>query len=104
MSLRGVIVRDRRGAQQAGHLEPAALVRAVRWRDRAGASTVAAVRLQAPARPARGGVRGATNRSTAAPVSTATGAADGGRCVACSLPALLVKVRRCPGATPRQDG
>src|SRR6267143_6215197 len=101
---RGIIVCHRRGAQQTGHLEPAALVRALRWRDRARASTVAAVRLQAPASAARGWVRGITNRSAAAPLSTETGAAHGARRMARSLPALLVKARRCLGATLGQDG
>src|SRR5213593_5051113 len=35
---------------------------------------------------------------------TETGAAHGARRMARSLPALLVKARRCPGATPGQDG
>src|SRR3954462_8334495 len=101
---RGISVRHRRGAQPAGHPEPAALVRALRWRARARASTVAAVRLQAPARAARGRVRGITNRSAAAPLSPETGATHGARRMARSLPALLVKARRCPGATLGKDG
>src|SRR5438093_2952113 len=36
--------------------------------------------------------------------STVTGAAHGARRLAPSLPALLVKARRCPGATLGQDG
>src|SRR3546814_2165560 len=43
-------------------------------------------------------------RSAAAPLSTETGAAYGARRMARSLPALLVKARRCPGATLGQDG
>src|SRR5437588_8769078 len=101
---RGIFVCHRRGAEPAGHPEPAALVRALGGRDRAQASTVAAVRLQAPASAARGRVRGIANRSAAAPLSAETGAAHGARRMARSLPALLVKARRCPGATPGQDG
>src|SRR5580698_5695423 len=101
---RGIIVCGRRGAQPAGHLEPAALVRALGGRDRARASAVAALGLQAPARAAGGGVRGFANRSAAAPLSPAAGAAQGARRLAGSLPALLVEARRCPGATPEQDG
>src|SRR5580692_3512916 len=102
---RGIIlVCRRRGAQQTGHLEPAALVRKLGGRDRAGASTVAALRLQAPARAARGWLRGVTNRSAAAPLSTATGAAHGARRLARPLPALLDQARRCPGTTPEHHG
>src|SRR5438477_3592020 len=92
---RGIIVRHRRGAQPTGHLEPAALVRELRGRDRARASTVAAVRLQAPARAARGWLRGVANRGAATPLSTATGAAHGARRLARPLPALLVEACRC---------
>src|SRR5205085_11552233 len=100
---RGILVRHRCGAQSARHLEPAALVRALRRRDRARASAVAAVRLEAPARAPRSRVRGVADRSAAAPLSTAAGAAHGARRMARSLPPLLVKARRCPGATPRED-
>src|SRR5450755_3731829 len=96
---RGIVVRHRRGAQPAGHLEPAALVRALRGRARARASPVATVRLQAPAGVARSWVRGVTNRSAAAPLSPEAGAAHGARRLARSLPALLDKAPRRPRAT-----
>src|SRR5256885_16994463 len=99
---RGIFVCHRRGAQPSGHPRPAALVGALGGRDRAQASAVAAVRLQAPARAARGRVRRITNRSAAAPLSAETGAADGARRLARSLPALLVEARRRPGTTPRE--
>src|ERR1041384_4027717 len=100
----GDLVRRRRGAPSTGHPEPAALLGALGGRDRAQASTLAAVRLQAPARAARGGVRGITHRSAAAPLSPATGAAEGARRLAGSLPALLVEARRCPREAPGKDG
>src|SRR5580692_6614207 len=100
----GIRVRHRRGAQPAGHLEPAALLRAFRGRARARAATVTAVRLQTPAGAARGWVRGITHRSAAAPLSPETGAAHGARRLADSLPAVLVEARRRPGATFGSDG
>src|SRR5437870_48341 len=84
------VVRHRRRAQPAGHLEPAALVRALRRRARAQASTLAAIRLQAFARAARCRVRGIANRSAETRLPTQTGAAHGARRMAHSLPPLLV--------------
>src|SRR5689334_6783530 len=101
---RGIVVCHRRRAQQTGHFESPAFVRAIGGRDRKRASAVAAVRLQAPARAARGWVRGITNRGAAASLSAETGAAHGARRVARSFPALLVEARRCPGTTLGQDG
>src|SRR6185436_4662737 len=100
---RGIVLRHRRRAQSTGHSQPAALVRALRRRDRAEAAAVAALRLQAPARAARGGVRGIAHRGAAAPLSTETGAAHGARRMARTLPALLVEARRRPRATLGQD-
>src|SRR5690348_10069397 len=101
---RGLFIRHRRRAQSTGHPEPAARVRALRGRDRARAAAVAALRLQAPARAARGGLRGITHRRTAPPLSIETRAADGARRLARPLPSLLVEAHRCSGATPGQNG
>src|SRR5207253_3827781 len=101
---RGIVVRRRRRAQPTGDPEPPALLGALRGRDRARAAPAAAVRLQAPARAARGGVRAFTNRSAAAPLSPETGAAHGARRMARPLPTVLVQAPRRPGAAPGRDG
>jgi hypothetical protein len=50
------------------------------------------------------GVRGITNGSAAAPLSSEPGAAHGTGRLARSLPALLVEARGCPGETPGPHG
>src|SRR5215470_15483689 len=103
MCRHGIVVCDRCGAESAGDPEPARLLRALGGRDRARARRVPAVRLQAPAGPARGGIRGIPNRGAAPPLSTAPGAVQGARRVAHHVPAVLGKARRCPGTTPGKD-
>src|SRR5215217_9429074 len=68
-----------RGAEQASHPQPAALVRTLGGRARARASTVAAVGFQAPASAAGCGVRRIAHRSAASSLSLETGAAHGAR-------------------------
>src|SRR5579872_739427 len=100
----GINVWDRRGAESARHSEPAVVLGTRRWRDRARASALSAVGLQASARAARGRVRGIESRSPAAVVSTPTGAAHGARCLDRAVPPPLVEARRWPEAIPGQDG
>src|SRR5262249_40033625 len=100
----GIIVRHHRRAQQAGHPEPAALVRALRRGDRGRARPVAALGLEAPAGTQGRGIRGIANRSAATPLSPEAGAAHGARRVARSVPPLLVEAFRRPRAAPGQDG
>src|SRR5579862_5771803 len=73
----GVGLRNHRRAKPPRDPEPAGVVRAVCRRDRTSPSNGAADRLEAPARPARGGVRGITDGSPAAAVSSEPRAAHG---------------------------
>src|SRR5579871_4506213 len=100
----GVRVRRPRRAEPPRHLEPARLLRAVGPRDRETAADGAADRLQALARAARDRLRRVARRRAAAPLPDPTGAADGDRCLARPLSALLVDARRPVGAPPRSDG
>src|SRR5215217_2300914 len=97
-SLHGVIVRNPRGAEPADHPESAGVVRVLGQRARAPAAAVPDLRVQAPARAARGRLRRGARRSPAARLSTPARAAHGGGRLAGALPALLDGPRRCARA------
>src|SRR5439155_11879039 len=60
---RGICLRHHCGAEPPRDLEPPGLVPTSGWRDRASASYAAADRVKAPARAARGRIRGIHGRS-----------------------------------------
>src|SRR5277367_3575891 len=100
----GVCVRNHCGAEPPRNIEPPGLVPTVGGRDRASASYAAADRLKAPASAARGRFCGIHGGRTAPPVPAETGTASGGRCLAGSVPPVLVRSRGCSRTAPRPYG
>src|SRR5580692_2015609 len=93
--LRGVYqeygsVRNHCGAEPPRDPEPAGLVGTVGGRDRASTWDAAADRVKAPAGAARGGFRGIHGGRTAASVPVETWTISGVRCLAGSVPPVLV--------------
>ena len=101
---RGICVRHRRRAEPAGHLEPAGVVGALRRRDRAPPAHAADLGLQAPARAARGRVRGSHSGRAAPSLPAETGTASRGGFLAGPVPPVLVRARGCARAPPRPHG
>jgi len=100
----GICVRNHCGAEPPRDIEPPGLVPAVGWRDRASASYAAADRVKAPASAARGRFRGIHGGRTAPSLSTETRTVSGGRCLADSVPPVLVRSCRCSRTPPRPHG
>src|SRR5262249_31759347 len=100
----GVRLRSARRAEPPRDPEAAVLVRAVGRRDRAPAAHAAADCVEAPARAARGRVRGGHGGRAAPPLPLATRAASGSGGLAGSVPALLVRAPGCPRTPPRPHG
>src|SRR5258706_994615 len=100
----GICVRNHCGAEPPRDIEPPRLVPTVGWRDRASASYAAAHRVKAPASAARGRYRGIHGGRTAPSLPTEARATSGGRCLAGSVPPVLVRSRRCSRAPPRPHG
>src|SRR6516162_4867660 len=73
----GIRVRNHCGAESPRDTEPAGLVSAVRWRDRAPASYDPADRVQAPAGTARRRFRGVYRGCTAPSLPTEAGTIRG---------------------------
>src|SRR5262249_53095340 len=97
----GDCLRHHRGAEPPRDPEPAGLVRPVGRRDRTSTRDGAAGRVEAPAGAARGRRRG-IDRGRATPCLPAeAGTAAGDRRLARAVPAVLVRARRRPRATPR---
>src|SRR5579872_7147066 len=90
---RGIRVRDYRGAEPPGDIEPPGRVTTVGWRDRASASYAAADCVQAPASPTRCRFCGVDGGRTAPSVPSETRTTSGDRRLAGSLPAILVRAR-----------
>src|SRR5947199_522875 len=101
---RGIGVRNHCGAEPPRDIEPPGLVPTVGGRDRASASYAAADRVKAPARAARGRFRGIHGGRTAPPLPTESGTTSGGRCLAGSVPSVLVRSRGCSRTPPRPHG
>src|SRR5438034_3327509 len=101
---RGICVRSHCGAEPPRDIEPPGLVPTVGGRDRATASYAAADRVKAPARAARGRFREIHGGRTAPPLPTESGTTSGDRCLAGSVPSVLVRSRGCSRTPPRPHG
>src|SRR5438552_5179881 len=100
----GIGVRNHCGAEPPRDIEPPGLVPTVGGRDRASASYAAADRVKAPARAARVRFRGIHGGRTAPHLPTDSGTTPGGRCLAGSVPPVLVRSRGCSRTPPRPHG
>src|SRR5882762_1743020 len=100
----GICVRDHCGAEPPRDIEPPGLVTTVGWRDRASTSHAATDRVKAPASAARGRFRGIHGGCTAPSLPAETGTTSGGRCLAGSVPSVLVRSRGCSRTPPRPNG
>ena len=100
----GICVRDHCGAEPPRDIEPPGLVTAVGGRDRASASYAAADRVKAPASAARCRFRGIHGGRTAPSLPAETGTTSGDRCLAGSVPPVLVRSRGCSRTPPRPHG
>src|SRR5438477_2842009 len=100
----GIGVRNHCGAEPPCDIEPPGLVTTVGGRDRASTSYAAADRVKAPASAARGRFRGIHSGRTAPSLPAEAGTTSGGRCLAGSVPPVLVRSRRCSRTPPRPHG
>src|ERR1700674_5573983 len=100
----GICIRNHRGAESPRDIEPSGLVTTVGGRDRASASYAAADRVKASASAARGRFRGIHGGRPAPSLPAETWATSGGRCLAGSVPSVLVRSRRCSRAPPGRHG
>src|ERR1700689_1477330 len=91
----GIRIRNHCGAEPPGDPDAPGLIRAVGGGDRAPTSHDAADRIQAPARAARGRVRGVYRGRTAPSLSAQTRTLPGSGCLAGSIPPVLVRARGC---------
>src|ERR1051326_1841508 len=100
----GVCFRNHCGAEPPRDIEPPGLVTTVRGRDRASASYAAADRVQAPASAARGRFRRVHRGRTASSLPTEARTASGDRCLAGSVPPVLVRSRGRSRTPPGPHG
>src|SRR5438128_5942414 len=100
----GICVRNHCGAEPPRDIEPPGLVTTVSWRDRASASYAAADCVKAPASAARGRFRRIHGGRTAPSLPAETRTTSGGRCLAGSVPSVLVRSCRCSRTPPRPHG
>src|SRR5262249_14768650 len=100
----GICVRNHCRAEPPRDIEPPGLVTTVSWRDRASASNHAADRVKAPASAARSRVRRIHGGRTAPSLPAESRRISGGRCLAGSVPSVLVRSRRCSRTPPRPHG
>src|SRR5579863_960314 len=100
----GICIRNHRGAEPPGDTEPAGLVPTLGGRDRASTSYVAADRVQTPASTARRRFRGIHGGRTAPSLPAETWTISGGRCLAGSVPPVLVGPHRCSRTPPQPHG
>src|ERR1700682_1920505 len=100
----GICVRNHCGAEPPRDNEPPGLVTTVGWRDRASAPHAAAHRVKAPASAARGRFCGIHGGRTAPSLPAETRTTSGDRCLAGSVPSVLVRSRRCSRTPPRPHG
>src|SRR4029077_14966840 len=87
----GICLRNHCGAEPPRDTEPPGLVTTVGWRDRAPASYAATDRAQAPARAARGRLRGIHGGRTAPSLPAEARTISGGGCLGGSVPPVLVR-------------
>src|SRR5262249_2013962 len=100
----GKCVRNHCGAEPPRDIEPPGLVPTVGWRDRASTSYAAADRVKAPASAARGRFRRIHGGRTAPSLPAEARTASGGRCLAGSVPSVVVRSRGCSRTPPRPHG
>src|SRR5438270_665616 len=100
----GICVRHHCGADPPRDIEPPGLVTTVGWRDRESTSYAAADCVKAPAGAARGGFRGIHGGRTASSLPAKIRTPSGGRCLAGSVPSVLVRSRGCSRTPPRPHG
>src|SRR6266404_6548888 len=100
----GICVRNHCGAEPPRDTEPPGLVTTVGGRDRASTSYAAADRVKAPASAARGRFRGIYGGRTAPSLPAETRTTSAGRCLAGSVPTLLVRSPGCSRTPPRPHG
>src|SRR5580692_4920667 len=100
----GICIRNHCGAEPPRDIESSGLLAAVGWRDRASSSYVAADRVKAPARAARGRFRRIHGGRTAPSLPAQTRTTSGGGYVVGSVPPVLVRSRRCSRTLPRPHG
>src|SRR5262249_18673534 len=100
----GICLRNHRRAEPPRDIEPAGLVGAVGRRNRTSPWHGAAGRLEAPARTARGRLRGVDGGCTASPVPAETGTTPGGGCLAHAIPSVLVRAPGRARASSRPHG
>src|SRR2546426_6330880 len=101
---RGICVRNHCGAEPPRDIETPGLVPTVGGRDRASASYAAADRVKAPASAARGRFRRIHGGRTAPSLPAEARTTSGDRCLAGSVPSVLVRSRRCSRTPPRPRG
>src|ERR1700722_12896538 len=97
----GICLRNHCGAEPPRDIEPPGFVATVGWRDRASTAYDAADRVQALASAARGRFRRIHGGRTAPSLPAETRAASGDRCLAGSVPPVLVRSRGCARTPPR---
>src|ERR1700688_5305561 len=100
----GICVRTHCGAEPPRDIEPPGLVTTVGWRDRASTSYVAADRVKAPAGAARCRFRRIHGGRAAPSLPAEPRTTSGDRCLAGSVPPVLVGARRCSRTPPRPHG
>src|SRR5690242_18344743 len=100
----GIRVRNHCGAEPARDLEPAGVLTTVGGRDRASTSDASADRLKTPASAARCRFCRIHDRRAAPSVPAEARTTSGVGCLAGSVPAVLVRSRRCSRTPPRQHG
>src|SRR5580693_7211938 len=100
----GIRIRGYCGTEPARDTEPPGLVSTVGGRDRASTSYAAADRVKAPARAARRRFRGIHGGRTAPSLPAEARTASGSRCLAGSVPPVLVRSRGCARTPPRPHG
>src|SRR5580704_5811703 len=100
----GICLRNHRGAEPPGDTKPPALVTTVGGRDRASTSYAAADRVKAPARAARCRFRRIDGGRTAPSLPAETRTISGGKCLAGSVPPVLVRSPGRPRTPPRPHG
>src|SRR5689334_25355762 len=100
----GICVRRPCGAEPPRDLATPGLVPTLGGRDRAPAADAPADRVQAPARAARGRVRGIHGGRPAPSLPGEPGTTAGGGCLAGAVPPVLVRPCRRAGTPPRPHG
>src|SRR5262249_30947158 len=100
----GICLRNYCRAESPRHPQPPRFFRAIRRRNRAPPSHVAAQRLQAPARSARCRFRGVHRGRSTTPLPPETRTVSGTRLLARAVPPVLVRASRRSRALPRSNG